>query len=99
MAQVLQAIKGYPLAALPCSAVTRAEINASSPNSARGAIRRPSAINLSHLSAVMTSARRGWGWPLDPEALKDAHLRRPRMGLVGKSKRRERLPTLDELDG
>ena len=97
-AQVLQAIKGYPLAALPCSAVTRAEITAFITELGKG--RDPSTVGnyLSHLSAVMTSARRGWGWPLDPEALKDAAFVARRMGLVGKSKRRKRLPTLDELD-
>ena len=97
-AQVLRAIKAYPLAALPCSAVTRAEITAFLTELGKG--RDPSTVGnyLSHLSAVMTSARRGWGWPLDPEALKDAAFVARRMGLVGKSKRRERLPTLDELD-
>ncbi|MGU3544818.1 hypothetical protein [Methylobacterium sp. A52T] len=57
-AQVLQAIKGYPLAALPCSAVTRAEITAFIAELGKG--RDPSTVanDLSHLSAVTTSGRR-----------------------------------------
>ncbi|WP_313901454.1 hypothetical protein [Methylobacterium sp. J-070] len=43
-AQVLQAIKGYPLAALPCSAVTGAEITAFITALGKGAIRRRSGI-------------------------------------------------------
>ncbi|SDN02230.1 hypothetical protein SAMN05216360_105105 [Methylobacterium phyllostachyos] len=80
-AEVLQAIKGYALAALPCSAVTRAESTAFITGLGEG--HDPSALgnHRSHRSAVMTSARRGWGWPLDPEALEGCRLRRPAQGL------------------
>jgi integrase len=52
----------------------------------------------SHLSSVFAIARPAWGYDLKHEAMLSALKVARIMGLVGKSKRRERRPTLDELD-
>jgi integrase len=60
----------------------------------------PSTIGnyLSHLGAVFAVARKGWGYPLDPEAMTDALFVLRKQRLVTKSEKRDRRPTLDELD-
>jgi integrase len=60
----------------------------------------PSTIGnyLSHLGAVFAVARKGWGYPLDPEAMSDALFVLRKQRAVTKSEKRDRRPTLDELD-
>jgi integrase len=53
---------------------------------------------LAHLSSVMKLARPAWGFPVDASVVADARVALTRMGLVGRSKHRERRPTLDEMD-
>ncbi|RKE36688.1 phage integrase family protein [Paraburkholderia sp. BL23I1N1] len=53
---------------------------------------------LAHLSSVITLARPAWGYPVDASVVADARIALTRMGLVGRSKHRERRPTLEELD-
>jgi integrase len=53
---------------------------------------------MSHLGAIFAVARPAWGIPLDQQAMKDAFLVCNRLGVTGKAKKRERRPTLDELD-
>jgi integrase len=52
--------------------------------------------DLSHLGAVLSVARPKWGYEVDPLAMPDALLRK--LGMVSKSKERNRRPTLPELD-
>ncbi|MGX1321818.1 integrase [Bradyrhizobium sp. USDA 377] len=61
----------------------------------------PSTINnyLSHLASVFAVAKKGWGWPLDPEAMSDALFVLRKQKIIAKSNKRERRPTLDELGG
>ena len=53
---------------------------------------------LSHLAAIFEIARPMWGFDLDEQAMKDAQKVCKRMGLIGKSKKRDRRPTMDELN-
>jgi integrase len=53
---------------------------------------------LSHLSSVLKVARPLWGYPVDAGPVSDARIALVDMGLVGRSRHRERRPTLDELD-
>ncbi len=53
---------------------------------------------LSHLAAIFAIARPAWGHRLDPQAMADAQKVAKRLGLIGKSKSRDRRPTLAELD-
>jgi integrase len=96
--QVLNTIKGFDLAARPCSKITSADIVAFASELAIG--RQPQTVSnyLSHLGSVFAIARPAWGYPLDPSAMKDAFTVATRLGITGKSKGRDRRPTLDELD-
>jgi integrase len=53
---------------------------------------------ISHLGAVFAVAKPLWKYPLDRQAMKDATTALKRMGIIGRSKQRDRRPTLDELD-
>lgn len=53
---------------------------------------------LAHLSAVATVARPAWGYPLDESAVKDARVVAQKLGMVARSRQRDRRPTLAELD-
>lgn len=53
---------------------------------------------MSHLGAIFAVARPAWGIPLDQQAMKDAFVVCNRLGNTGKAKKRDRRPTLDELD-
>ncbi|WP_411386955.1 site-specific integrase [Pseudomonas sp. MPB03] len=54
--------------------------------------------DLSHLGAVLSVARPAWGYQIDPLAMTDARKVLRKLGMVAKSKERNRRPTLDELD-
>jgi integrase len=97
-AQVLRTIRGMPISELTCSELTNAEMSNFIQELREG--RSPATIGnyVWHLSAVLRDARRGWGWPVNPDAVKDAAYVALKQGAIGKSQRRERLPTLDELD-
>ncbi|WP_214471167.1 tyrosine-type recombinase/integrase [Mesorhizobium sp. dw_380] len=60
----------------------------------------PSTINnyLSHMASVFAIAKKAWGYPLDPEAMSDAMFVLRKQRAIAKSDKRERRPTLDELD-
>lgn len=95
-AQVLRAIKGMPIADMRCSEVQ-------SPDLVRFAqaldVKPQTRANyMSHLGAVFAIARPMWGFLLDQQAMKDAFVVCNRMGITGKSKARDRRPTLGELD-
>jgi integrase len=55
--------------------------------------------DLSHLGAVLSVARPAWGYEVDPHAMPDARKVLRKLGMVSKSKERNRRPTLEELDG
>jgi integrase len=54
--------------------------------------------DLSHLGAVLSVARPAWGYEVDALAMPDARKVLRKLGMVSKSKERNRRPTLDELD-
>lgn len=96
--QVLSAIKGYEIGELLAGDVGSEDIV----RFARqlSATVKPQTVQnyLSHLSAVFAIAKPAWGIPLDREAMKDAFAVAKRLGLTSKSEKRERRPTLAELD-
>lgn len=97
-AQVLAAIKAHDIGSKLCGAITSADIvsYAKELNDSRD----PSTVGnyLSHLSSVFTVAKPAWEYPLDRTAMDDALVVSRKLGLVARSKQRERRPTLDELD-
>jgi integrase len=53
---------------------------------------------LSNLQSVFSIAKIAWGYPLDPQAMKDAMFVLRKQRAIAKSNRRDRRPTLKELD-
>jgi integrase len=97
--QVLNSIKAYDIADLDCAAVTSTEIVAFAKQLLDGG-RQPSTVGnyFSHLSAIFQIARPAWGYALDEKQMGDAQKVLTKMGIIGKSKSRDRRPTLAELD-
>lgn len=97
-AQVLRAIKNYKIATMPCDQIGSQEIIAFVTD--LNATMQPQTAGnyMSHLSAVFAVAQPAWGLPLDRQAMIDAQVVAKRLGLVSKSKERDRRPTLEELD-
>ena len=97
-AQVLRSIREYDIADMPCNEIQSHDIV----QFARelSTTREPSTVGnyLSHLSAIFALARPAWGIPLDQQSMKDAFVVCNRLGITGKGKKRDRRPTLEELD-
>jgi integrase len=96
--QVLRSLKTYPIATLQCS-----EINSQAICRLIDALsigREPQTVEnyLMHLSGIFRLARPKWGYPLDPQALKDARTVARDLEQTGKSRGRDRRPTIDEID-
>jgi integrase len=94
----MRALKADPIADLACSEVGSQDVVDLASRLADG--RSPATVSnyLSHLSPVFAIARPGWGIPLDERAMADGIIVAKKLGLVGKSKQRDRRPTLNELD-
>ena len=97
-AQVLETIKGCDLASLPCAKITSDTLVQFAHEMSEG--RKPQTVGnyLSHLSAIFAIARPAWGLPLDRQAMQDAMIVARRMGLISKSAKRERRPSVEEMD-
>lgn len=95
-AQVLRTISASSLAKLKCSEIGSPQIM----EYAQSLDVQPQTVGnyMSHLAAVFAVAKPMWGYPLDREAMQSAVLVGKRMGVVSKSRERDRRPTLDELD-
>lgn len=97
--QVLKAIKSYDLGDLEAADVRSEDIVTFARDLAATGIKPQTVQNyLSHLSAVFAIAKPAWGVPLDREAMKDAFAVVKRLGLTSKSEKRDRRPSLSELD-
>jgi integrase len=101
-AQVLATIrKEYDIADLRCDKITSQDIVAFAKelHDRPGLESAATVLNyLSHLSAVFSLARPSWGIPLDKQAMDDAMIVCKSMGFTAKSKKRDRRPSLDELE-
>lgn len=97
-AQVLRSIKAYDIANMNVADIKSADLVAFARELA--ADRKPQTVAnyLSHLQAVFALARPAWGYDLDPVVMKDAFTSSRRLGFTGASEKRDRRPTLDELD-
>ena len=98
-AQVLRSIKNYKIAQKRCSAIKSPDI-VEFATLLHEEGREPSTVGnyMSHLSALFRIARPAWGYALDADEMDDAFKVLARLGTTGKSRQRERRPTLDELD-
>lgn len=97
-AQVLRSIREYDIADMPCNEIRSHDIVQFAKE--LGATRTPATVGnyMSHVSAVFALARPAWGIPLDQQAMKDAFVVCNRLGITGKARKRDRRPTLAELD-
>lgn len=97
-AQVLRTIKTYRIASMRCEAIGSTEIVEFATDLSDG--RTPATVGnyLSHLAAIFAIAGPAWGYRLDAQAIADAQKVAKRLGLTGKSKERDRRPTLEEID-
>lgn len=97
-AQVLEKIKSFDIADIPCPEIGSQQITAFAVELRK--TRAPSTVAnyLSHLSAVFRIARPAWGYELNYDAVRDAFIVGKALGITGRSKVRERRPTVDEMD-
>lgn len=97
-AQVLRAIKAYPIADLLCSDIQSHDVIELATELGKKRTPQTVANYLSHLGAVFAIARPAWGYPLNEQVVRDAFRVAKRLGVTGKSVHRDRRPTLHELD-
>lgn len=97
-AQVLRSIKSYDIAEMKCEEITSQHLVAFGKELAVG--RDPSTVGnyFSHLAKPFALARPAWNYPLNEQALRDAVVVLKELGLISKSNKRDRRPTLGELD-
>lgn len=95
-AQVLRSVKALPIGAMTCSAITAQDWT----TMAEGIDAKPQTRQnyLSHLASVAAVAKPLWGYNLDPAVLREASVALRRHGVIGKSAKRERRPSVAELD-
>lgn len=97
--QVLKSIKTFDIADKHCDAITSADIVEFAQEKLNGGVQPQTVSNyLAHLGAVFSIARPAWGFPLNAQAMEDARKVADKLGITGKSRERDRRPTLDELD-
>lgn len=97
--QVLKSIKTFDIADMHCDAIASTDIVAFAQEKLDSGVQPQTVSNyMSHLAAVFSIARPAWGYPLNQQAMEDARKVSDRLGITGKSRERDRRPTLDELD-
>jgi integrase len=96
-AQVLRSIsEDYEISAMKCSKIDSAALV----EFAKSIEVQPQTRQnyMSHLGTIFALARPAWRYPLEHRAYKDAMVVLKKLGLISKSKSRDRRPTLEELD-
>ncbi|QIG68353.1 integrase protein [Rhizobium phage RHph_Y3_56_1] len=98
-AQVLETIKNFAIADMDCSTIRSGEIVAFAQELLSGG-RKPQTVGnyISHLAAIFRIAKPAWGIQLDQTAMRDAQVVLRDLGTTSKSDKRDRRPTLAELD-
>lgn len=94
-AQVLRSVKADEIGATRCSQVNSQVILAFL-NRLTGQPQTKGNY-LSHIAAVIRVAKPAWGYPLDVSELDSARVVAEHLGIVSRSNRRDRRPTLEEL--
>ncbi|QFY60352.1 tyrosine-type recombinase/integrase [Rhizobium grahamii] len=98
-AQVLDTIKNFAIADMNCDRIKSDDIVAFAQELLAGGRQPQTVANyISHLAAIFRIARPAWGMPLDQSAMKDAQVVLRDLGTTTRSTKRDRRPTLAELD-
>lgn len=98
--QVLETIKrDYDIAKKRCDLIRAEDIKTFATALLDGG-RSPATVGnyLSHLSMIFELAKPSWGYPLDKKAFDDGMIVCRNLGLTGKSQKRERRPSVDEMN-
>ena len=97
-AQVLASLRGMTIAGKDCEAITSTDLVALADE--LGQTRKPQTVGnyMSHLQAVFAIAEDAWGMKLDLAQMNKAMRSTRRLGTVTRSAKRDRRPTLTELD-
>jgi integrase len=96
--QVLRTIRSLPIAAKDCASITSADLVAFADELRETRQPQTVANYMSHLQAVFAIAEDAWGYQLDMAQMSKAMRSSRRLGTVAKSTRRDRRPTLDEMN-
>lgn len=97
-AQVLRTIGTTEIAEMRCQDIRSTHIVTYATNLSKTVKPQTVANYLSHLSAVFSIAKPAWGFPLEKSEMDSALAVCKRLGLATKSARRDRRPTLEELE-
>ncbi|HEY8577583.1 MAG TPA: site-specific integrase [Devosia sp.] len=98
-AQVLRSIKEYGIAGMPCSTIGSTDIVAFARELGSSGRKPQTVANyLSHLASIFRIGKAGGGFELDYPAMIAAQAVLRHQGTVSKSEKRDRRPTLAELD-
>jgi integrase len=97
--QVLRTINEYPISAMAADKIAASHIIEFAKTLLDGG-RQPQTVltYLSHLSSVFQVAKYVWGIPLDPEEMKFAMSAARRLNLIRNSSKRDRRPTIEEMN-
>lgn len=95
---VLDAIRAHEIGSMRCEDIQSSHIVSFAQDITPG--RKPQTVRtyVAYLSTIFTVARPAWGYPLDRSQIEDAKIVAHRLGITSQSEKRERRPTLDELD-
>lgn len=96
--QVLKSLRAMPIAEKRCGDVTSQTIMDLIEEMQEGRLPQTVGTYMSHLQSIFAVAKPAWGMDLDPAAIAGATAVAKRLGLITKSSKRDRRPTLDELD-
>ena len=98
-AQVLRSLLEFDIASRPMSEIRSQDIVELARQLGRGG-RQPQTVQnyLSHLGAVFAVARSAYGYDVDRSVISDALETTRRLGMTGKSGKRDRRPTIEEID-
>lgn len=99
-AQVLRAVLEYDVASIPMSELRATDLVDFARELRGNGERAPSTVlnYISHIGGVISMARSAWGYDVDRSVVQDALAATKRLQLTAKSGKRDRRPTLDELD-
>lgn len=96
--QVLKSIKDFQIASMKCRDIGSADIVEFAQQLSVSRQPQTVANYLSHLSSVFAIARPAWAIELNYNAMLDAQKVLKRLGTAGRSKERDRRPTVEEMD-
>jgi integrase len=94
----LNMIKAHRIGSLKCSQITSDAISSLAVEFSQRTAPQTVSTYISHLAAVLAVAKPLWKCPIKMDAMEQAKAALEKMGVIGRSRRRTRRPTLDELD-